>query len=272
MTRTALVLQLTLSTCMAFAQPADPSPDADTTILDRATTVFGFRHEDREGVEIVRVDEPLLRWTNPIRKTPGGAVYLWTSEGRPAVAMCVYTYSEQGLDWEIQSLLPSRVTGVREGRDVWTPKTPGVTFAPVPDAPAPAATEKLRLIQMRGLSRLFGATIGAEGKNQRKVRRLTQPLHRYGDPDGEVVDGAMFGFVMGTDPEVLLLLEARRNGDELRWEYALGRMTGSVCTATLSGKEVWSVPVWPWRPDPRLPYITFVGRRSEVPAPAKETP
>lgn len=248
-----------------------PIPDEDAALLARATTAFEFRHEGREDAPLVKHDEPLLKWSNPIRLTAGGGVWIWTHEGRPAVAMCVYTYGETGLDWEIQSLLPTRVTGRRNGEDVWIPEAPGVVFAPIPGAPEPGPNERLRLVQMRGLSRKFSAVLGAEDKPQHNLRRLTQPLHRYGRPEGPALDGAIFGFVMGTDPEVLLLIEAREHEGKHRWEYALARMTGSICSAELDGKRVWEVPNWPWTPDPTLPYITFVGNRSQVPPP-REVP
>ena len=39
---------------------------------------------------------------------------------------------------------------------------------------------------------------------------LSQPLYRYGGDDSGVLDGGLFVFVQGTDPEVFLLIEARR--------------------------------------------------------------
>ncbi|MGH7138591.1 MAG: hypothetical protein ACREHD_22830 [Pirellulales bacterium] len=54
---------------------------------------------------------------------------------------------------------------------------------------------------------------------------MTQPIFRDGDPETEVVDGAIFAFAQATDPE-LLLLEARAEKDRpLTWWWAAGRMS-----------------------------------------------
>ena len=71
--------------------------------------------------------------------------------------------------------------------------------------------------------------------------------------EARVLDGALFSFAEATDPEVLLLLEARRfkpEGD-YQWRYTLGRMTSVRLIVRLDGKERWSLPNF-WR-NPRSP-------------------
>lgn len=60
---------------------------------------------------------------------------------------------------------------------------------------------------------------------------------------GLVLDGALFVFVEGTDPEVFLLLEARAGAsDEQRLVYGLARMN-SVRLRVLKGTNVlWEAP------------------------------
>jgi hypothetical protein len=57
-----------------------------------------------------------------------------------------------------------------------------------------------------------------------------------------VVDGALFTLVStdGTDPEVLLLIEARTEGGKPRWEYACGRFSNRDLHVQRKDKEVWS--------------------------------
>ncbi len=50
----------------------------------------------------------------------------------------------------------------------------------------------------------------------------------------------MFAFAMGTDPEVILLLEAVERDDKVVWQYALARATGYAAEASLDDKVVWS--------------------------------
>ena len=72
---------------------------------------------------------------------------------------------------------------------------------------------------------------------------MPTPLFRYPKKaeDG-VVDGALFALASeaGTDPEILVILEAVQSEGGLRWEYALGRFSDHDLFATLDGKPVWS--------------------------------
>src|SRR5207244_8495827 len=57
-----------------------------------------------------------------------------------------------------------------------------------------------------------------------------------------VVDGALFALISnaGTDPEVLVLIEANDAGGKLRWEYACGRFSDWELHVQRKGTEVYS--------------------------------
>jgi hypothetical protein len=61
--------------------------------------------------------------------------------------------------------------------------------------------------------------ISLDGVDQ-ELRLLSQPLYRYESTLPEVVDGALFTFVTGTDPELMLVIEARRAFPGGAWERA----------------------------------------------------
>ena len=70
---------------------------------------------------------------------------------------------------------------------------------------------------------------------------MTQPLLRYGTGSGERLDGAIFAYARLTDPDVLLVLEARASeGGETLWQYALARMHGGKLRVRYRDEEVWS--------------------------------
>jgi len=98
------------------------------------------------------------------------------------------------------------------------------------------------LIQMRSLAREFTAHSIDYQMERWELRLLGQPLYRYEKPEGDVVDGALFAFVTsaGTDPEVIVALEAHRNGDTLAWHYRAIRFSDSNLYVQHLGKEVWS--------------------------------
>ena len=74
-----------------------------------------------------------------------------------------------------------------------------------------------------------------------ELRLMTQPLIRYQPTAGPATDGAIFSLAVGTDPEALLILEARHAGEALRWEFAFARFHFVTLVAQHAGKEVWRV-------------------------------
>jgi hypothetical protein len=67
-----------------------------------------------------------------------------------------------------------------------------------------------------------------------------QPVHRYSDPKRELHDGAAFLLAHGTNPEIVLQIEAvGKSLDVARWQYSLARLGSAELHVELDGKEVW---------------------------------
>ncbi|HWB13241.1 MAG TPA: hypothetical protein VG826_28705 [Pirellulales bacterium] len=191
--------------------------------------------------------KPILRWTNPATGRMHGEIYLWTGDGRPEAVMSLYKVWEPawGFSGEFLSLSPATLVGERSQTVAWRSDTPGIVFRDVPDAPPPAGAAPRRLQQMRSMANDFTAVLidyrqNSEGERQ-SLRLLTNPLYRYSSPKNDVVDGALFAFVVGTDVEVFLLLEARGTKDVNRWQYALARLNSDEIAAFWKEQEVWRV-------------------------------
>ena len=126
-------------------------------------------------------DEPALRWTNPVRNTDGGLVFVWTAHGRPEAVSCFYRVRWEGRlveAHEFLSLARVGLTGTREGRTVWSPQGAGVDPRPIPGAPKPAASPAERLRQMRGLAHEFKASVDTDA-GPTELRMLSQPVYRF---------------------------------------------------------------------------------------------
>jgi hypothetical protein len=97
------------------------------------------------------------------------------------------------------------------------------------------------------------------GESERyQLRLLPQPVLRYTDPAAGLVDGALFFFVYGRNPEVVLLVEARREGDTGPiWSYGLARVGAARLHVKLDGAEVWQAPRT-LRQAADEPYWTFI--------------
>ena len=83
---------------------------------------------------------------------------------------------------------------------VWSPARPGVEFKPIPGSPAPADSAAWRLRQMRGLRGSSPAARPTARGWTTAMRLLSQPLYRYEDTKGDLIDGGLFVFVHGAPP------------------------------------------------------------------------
>jgi hypothetical protein len=176
-----------------------------------------------------------------------GVVFLWLRDGRPAALGGVFSHPAP--QWKGRKLLHEFVALDRDklvvsrpdGNNQWTPRE-GLERKELSDAAPPAASRGARLVQMRRLAQEFtGQLIDYEGKRV-DLRLLPTPLYRYPAAKTGVVDGALFALVTteGTDPEVVLVLEAREEDDKTRWEYACGRFGVVSMHVKRKDKEVWS--------------------------------
>ncbi|TXT22600.1 MAG: hypothetical protein FD138_3392 [Planctomycetota bacterium] len=174
--------------------------------------------------------EPRLRFTNPVSGLQDGGFFLWKSDsGRPMVGAQVFLTGDSLWIHEFQSLSPVPFRASRNDKITWEPKRAGVEVKPVPDAPVPAASAVQRLVQMRDIAKRFTASDEFEGRPQSdELRLLRKPLVRFGAENSDTLDGALFVHAHGTDPELMIVLEALKSDDGYRWHYSLAPMTGST--------------------------------------------
>jgi hypothetical protein len=190
-------------------------------------------------------DEPLLRYADNTRYNNEASLWIWSSGGRPTAIAAIELYPRhpKGPQWlyEIASLSPERISAERKDTLDWTANQPGLKLTKLDGADSPADKPVRRLGQMKSLLRRFTAheTTATEGRIE--LRALTNPLHRYSDTASGVTDGAIFAFANGTNPEILLVLEASgAKGEPAVWQYALAQMTGGVVSVHLDEKEIWT--------------------------------
>jgi len=210
---------------------------------------YSLAVESAPNKELERKKEPVFEWSNPVVEgLHQGVIFLWLRDGRPAALGDIFSHPMPGwkgrkvlhefLALDRDKLLVSRPSGAL---NEWKPEA-GLAREVLPDAGMPAATREARLVQMRQLAQQFtGHSIDNERKRW-ELRLLPTPLYRYPEAKSGVIDGALFAWTSsaGTDPEVLLLIEASQMGDKTRWEYACGRFGIISMYMQHQGKEVWS--------------------------------
>lgn len=236
--------------CSQFAEEPAVADRLEKAAKDRwqatYTDIAGSIEMSREGSPLEFVQQPLLRYTNPVRPTDqDGAIFLWTSAGRPAVIGSIWSAAQprnpllRVISHEWHSLTSkSDVAAKIDGQEVWSCREAGVTWQRMADAPEPAAHRAARLAQMRSLMGQYSASLVVD-REQSELRLMAQPLYRHLETDNQVIDGAIFAFAMGTDPEVFALLEAQRIDEKAAWHVAFARFGNKQMVVKRDSVVVW---------------------------------
>lgn len=223
---------------------ADSSANQRLAFAKQAASTYRFRlFKSAKKVELN--SKPLLRWNNQVVREDDGILFLWSEQnnGRP-VATAQFFLVDQQWHHEFQSLCPDVFDADQAGgKWSWTPRQPGVRWQNVDDVSPPADSAVQRLRQMKLLVARFTAAVDQhdEFESPEQLRLLTTPLYRYAATDDEIVDGTMFAFVQGTNPEILVLVEAQRAAPSRTvWRYAFARMSCFALRVDRDGQTVWS--------------------------------
>jgi hypothetical protein len=215
--------------------------------LEDARSYAMFRDSARsQPLELRR--EPVYRWTNPTRVGgQTGDVFVWSYKGHPEVIATIFSHPHEPgrlrvICHELHSLSTEVLTIDRDSPNRWEPQAPGALWKPVPGGPEPATSAPARLAQMRAIAREFhGRSVSDQGVEW-QLRLLPQPLLRYASPELGVLDGGLFALISsaGTDPEIILLVEARKDGARSRWEFSPARFSDMNLWQKHGDQEVWS--------------------------------
>jgi hypothetical protein len=242
--------------------PKDEKARAEEFLVfaKREAAAYTIRHLGSDRPLALK-PEPILKWSNPVVGSIYGGVFIWTENGRPEAVASIYRYNTNGHRAnEFHSLALDKLIGERDGGAVWTPSRPGLELKPIPGAPVPADSAAARLRQMRTLAEGFTGRQTNRQQIERDIRLLAQPVYRYENTKGDLIDGGLFVFVQATDPETFLLIEAHRtNAGAAEWRFGAARMSVNELRIAHRGREIWSAPVLPWPQvwDSNEPYCIF---------------
>ncbi len=203
-----------------------------------------------EGSHIAKLREsPLLNFTNPERSQELGSVFVWMFDNRPVAVGQFFRFNTTSgvrtTKHAFHSLSPGNLTATYAEQIAWAPTAPGLTWRWAEDAPTPAESSSARLLQMRQLSRRFRVTLTNPKGEPTELRLIPRPLLEYAAPEAGLLSGAILSFVIATDPESLLIVEAVVDNGETRYRYAFARFHFQQIVATLGNQEVWRVEYAP---------------------------
>lgn len=234
-------------TTVSMAQQSDESSTRDEgrKVLQHATEhMQRLQMRLADGGEMVELsDRPLLTYGDAARANKNGTLWAFGKTGRPLAVLELYQGMEPNAPW-VHAITLTGTDGVKmisPSGVTWSPQTTQIEPTPFSGVADPDAKQSTRLRQMKDMARKFTAHEFWDPKNSRfELRLLVQPVLRYRDAEKKVHDAAMFVLAHGTNPEVILLIEAvGEKLEESRWHYSLARLGSAEMHVELEGSEVW---------------------------------
>jgi len=258
----------------ASAQDDGPksSPEQRLMFARAAARDYRFQMNGKSGkTQVTLQPEPLLRWNNQVIREDDGMLFLWTAGDKgPPVAAAQFFVVQSDWHHEFQSLSQTGFNARSGGEGAenwsWQPTRPGLELVRADgiDSVADSATQRLR--QMKTIAERFTTAVDPSGKfdNPEQLRLLTKEVYRYSAPDREIADGALFAFVQGTNPEILITIEAFGADPETRyWRYGFARMSCFFLRVQRGDKIVWKVDREPV-PTPDRANVYFFRQYAQV--------
>lgn len=244
---------LALACCLLAVWPAlaqDVADLSDARMELMRKSAFAIRFDGKEIPESLE-SKPLFRYDDLARGYQDGAVWRLGAKGRPLAIVTTELHPRYGRQRTNESnprvvydLLSLTEKSFRASSRhlTWRPSKSAVEMETLSAAPKPAKSKGVRLIQLKEMARRFQANqlVNETGTENQKLvlRLLPKPIDRYRPTDSARADAAVFLYVAGRMPGVILFIET----DGESWRYGVGRLSGpSKLSVLLDKNEVWLV-------------------------------
>jgi hypothetical protein len=223
----------------------EPGIDGNAELAELLASAREYSLRLANSDKALQFREPsVLNFTNPERNQERGSVFVWMHDGRPAAIGQFFRLTIRGTrltKHALHSLSPEPLEARFGDVVAWAPDKPGIEWKIFSDAPAPGPTRTNRLLQMRQLARRFKLTLISPKDKSEELRLAPRPLFEYSAPRTGVTDGVILSYVVATDPEAILLIEAFDEKGKTGFRYAFARFHFWRLTAAEGEHTVWDV-------------------------------
>lgn len=236
----------TIGNSCAILVADDDSSEQKSFDAERLETMRAFVAQmeftaQQRGFPRILEKQALFRYDDQARGYIDGTVWRLGEKGRPKAIVTAELHPKYDgaqrivCDYLSLSDEPFRAKVIQNL--AWIPTESAVTFKPLSDAPALSPSKPQRLFQLKKMAERFVAQQFVEGQKL-ELRLLPRPIDRYQPTENTESDAAVFLFVSGRNPGILLAIEAT----ESEWKYGVGRLSGpSKLTIELDNQVVWKV-------------------------------
>lgn len=138
----------------------------------------------------------------------------------------------------------------------WSPEKAGLRLSEFEGASAPSNKAALRLTQMKSLAGEFEIVQIGHDKTRYPLRFMPRAIRRYDDKSSGLIDGAMFVYAWGTNPETIVVVECQQRGGRTAWLYGFLPLTVARVEAKLDEQSVWTRP-HAYQPRQQEPYTAY---------------
>jgi hypothetical protein len=203
---------------------------------------------DDKWTKVEQIEKPLLFYEEPTRNNDRGSVWGWGKKGRPVALLELFRGANDRTAWTftICNTSGGKLRARRADAPWWRENDSAAELKDIPGAPAPAAEAALRQRQLKLLAEKFTAHEFWDPNNTRyELRLLKRPLCTYRDEASGLLDGGLFTLANGTNPEIMLFIEAHADPQSSAkpvWQYTVGRLAHAELHLEYDGKEVFEAP------------------------------
>lgn len=207
---------------------------------------------DHPDVALKAHAEPVFHHIQSTRGRSVGSVYLFVeASGRPAAVGDVFLFPRRQShelynEWHSLADVPLAVRW--NGSPLMECPEAGLEWHAITYSSEPAMSRIARERQLRQLARRFTAQLVNREQDKYELRLLTTPLYQFsveeeGAPaaadKAKSLGGGLFAFCQETDPEIFLLVEARRTQAGVSWHWAAAEFSNLSLFLQLDDKPVW---------------------------------
>lgn len=196
----------------------------------------------------VLVPNPVFRYDDQPRHFIDATMWVWTDAGQPVafqkIEAVIQIDTREPLWGYCFTSLANQPLAMKwaDAKPYVTPEA-GLKLNPFPGMTEPvAANATARKLQMNRLARRFGARIILNPRTNEtaEMRLLPKPIFEFFDAEGKLPLGAVYGFSSnGTNPDLLVMLQAVTNDDSTEWHFSPTRMTTGGLKLRWDEELVW---------------------------------